>query len=52
MYFTITGVNKVVRNTEDFVIQRVVISRFHCTHFFNFWWVWEIGRKRGKCTNF
>ena len=30
-YFTITGVKKVVWYTEDFVILRFVISRFHCT---------------------
>ena len=52
MYFTITGLNKVVRNTEGFVIKRVIISRFHCIYFFNFRWVWEIGEKRRKSTNF
>ena len=29
---TITGEKKIVRYTEDFVIQRLVISRFHCTN--------------------
>ena len=30
MYFTITGVKKIVRNEdEDFVKKRFVISRFH-----------------------
>ena len=28
--FTINGVKKIVRHTEDFVIWRFVISRFHC----------------------
>ena len=30
MYFTITGVKKIIRYTEDFVLYRFVISRFHC----------------------
>ena len=30
MYFTIAGVKKIVRYTEVFVIQKFVISRFHC----------------------
>ena len=29
MHFTITGAKKIVRNTEDFVIYRFVISKFH-----------------------
>ena len=31
IYFNITGVKKIVRYTKDFVIQRFVISKFHCT---------------------
>ena len=31
IYFTITGVEKIVRYIEVFVIKRFVISRFHCT---------------------
>ena len=31
--FTITGVKKIVFYTEDFCIQRFVISRFHCKTF-------------------
>ena len=30
IYFTVTGVKKIVRYTKDFIIQRFVISRFHC----------------------
>ena len=30
MHFTIAGVKKIVRSTKVFVIQRFVISRFHC----------------------
>ena len=30
IYFTITGVTKIVRYTGDFVLLRFVISRFHC----------------------
>ena len=33
IYFTITGVNKIVRSTEDFIIilwRFVVLLRFHC----------------------
>ena len=29
MHFTITGVKKIIRYTEDFVIYRFVISKFH-----------------------
>ena len=29
IYFTITGVRKIVRYTQDFVISRFVTSRFH-----------------------
>ena len=31
IYFTITGVQNIVRYIEDFVIQWFAISRFHCT---------------------
>ena len=31
IYFTITGVKKIVRYKEDFLIWRFVISRFYCT---------------------
>ena len=31
IYFTITGVKEIIRYAQDFVIQRFVISRFHCT---------------------
>ena len=31
IYFSITEVKQIVRFTEDFVISRFVISRFHCT---------------------
>ena len=30
MYFTIIGVKKIVRHIEGFVIQRFVLSKFHC----------------------
>ena len=30
MYLTITGMKNIIRYTEDFVIQRFVISRFQC----------------------
>ena len=33
--FTINGLMKIVRYTEDFVIQRFVKSRFHCKIFIN-----------------
>ena len=29
-YFIITGVNEIVRYTDDFVVQKFVTSRFHC----------------------
>ena len=32
-YFTIAGIKKIIRYTKDFVIQRFVISRFHCNRF-------------------
>ena len=31
IYFTITGVEKIVRYTKVFVIQRFITLRFHCT---------------------
>ena len=30
IYFTITKIKKIVRYTKDFVMQRFIISRFHC----------------------
>ena len=35
IYLTITGMKNIIRYTKDFVIQRFVISRFHC-HIFCF----------------
>ena len=31
IYFTITGAKKIVHYTEDFILWRFIISRFHCT---------------------
>ena len=31
IYLTMTGIKKIIRYTEDFVIWRFVVSRFHCT---------------------
>ena len=33
IYFTITGVKKIFHYMKDFVIQRLVISMFHCNAF-------------------
>ena len=33
IYFTITGVKKIVHYMGDFIIQRLVILRFHCNAF-------------------
>ena len=30
IYFTITGAKNIVRYNEDFLISRLVISRFYC----------------------
>lgn len=36
--FTTNGVKKIICYTEDFIIQRFVISRFHCG-------MWKLGLK-------
>ena len=43
VYFTITGVKKVVSYIEDFVTQRFVISRFHGISFC--FWLALLGEK-------
>ena len=44
IYFTITGVKKVVSYIKDFVMQRFVISRFHGISFC--FWLALLGGKR------